>query len=251
MQGTGAVSRFDTTRWSVVLQAQGQGDDARGALESLCRTYRPAVLAYIRSRGHRDDAAEDLTQAFFASFLERGHASADPARGRFRAYLLGSIKHFLINADLKERRVKRGGRVRIEALDADAEDLAGSAPGGDDPERVFEQSWALAIIAAALRRLRREAQRAGKGELFDQLRDFLAEAPSESDYARIAGALQMRRNTVAVAVHRLRQRLRELVRAEVAQTAAGRTAFEAELRALRGALGDTIQPDPVEEATTP
>ena len=233
------MSRFDTTRWSVVLQARGQDGDARAALESLCRTYRPPVLAYIRSRGYPNDAAEDLTQSFFASFLERGHfAAADPARGRFRAYLLTAIKHFLINADVRSLRAKRGGGIRFETLD-DALEAAPAA--GEDPERVFEQSWALAIIDAALRRLRREAQSAGKGELFDHLRDFLAEPPTEADYSRVAAALQMRRNTVAVSVHRLRQRLRELVREEVAQTAAGREAFEVELRELRATLGDAAR----------
>ena len=93
------MSRFDTTQWSVVLGTQGSGDDARAALESLCRTYRPPVLAFIRSRGYSVDVAEDLTQSFFTQFLERGsYAKADPSRGRFRAYLLTAIQHFLIDA---------------------------------------------------------------------------------------------------------------------------------------------------------
>lgn len=239
------MSRFDTTRWSIVLQTRGESGDARAALESLCRTYRPPVLAYVRSRGYGGDVAEDLTQAFFASLLERGHfAAADPARGRFRAYLLTALKHFLINADVRSQRVKRGGRIRIEPLDAEAADLDPALAGGDDPERVFEQSWALAVIGAALRNLRDETKRAGKTELFDHLRDFLAESPTESDYARVAAALHLRRNTVAVSVHRLRQRLRELVREEVAQTASGRTAFELELRELRTALGDAARQEP-------
>lgn len=239
------MSRFDTTRWSVVLQTRGNDGAARGALESLCRIYRPPVLAYIRSRGYRDDVAEDLTQAFFARFVERAHyAEADPARGRFRAYLLTAIKRFLINAAIESGRVKRGGRVHFESFDATPADSASAPQSGEDPERVFEQAWALAVIEAALGRLRQEASAAGKLDLFDRLRDFLAEPPTEIEYARIADALGLRRNTIAVSVHRLRRRLRDLVRAEVAQTAADRAAFEIELGELRAALGVAGRAEP-------
>jgi RNA polymerase sigma factor (sigma-70 family) len=235
------MSRFNTTQWSVVLGAGGTGDDARAALESLCRTYRPPVLAYICSRGYSSDVAEDLTQSFFARFLERGdYAEADPLRGRFRAYLLTSIKHFLINTTAEAHTVKRGGRIQFESIDNKGADDNSLAPDGSNPEQVFEQAWALVVIDAALRRLRKEAQLAGKGALFDHLRDFLAEQPDEADYSRLAAALKLRRNTVAVSVHRLRQRLRELVREEVEQTAADHSAFEIELRELRGALGDAM-----------
>jgi RNA polymerase sigma factor (sigma-70 family) len=236
------MSRFDTTRWSVVLGTHGTGADARAALESLCRTYRPPVLAYISSRGYSSDVAEDLTQSFFARFLERGdYAEADPSRGRFRAYLLTAIKHFLINTAAEAHTVKRGGKIQFESIDdkgADGDSLPGD---GSNPEQVFEQAWALAVLEAALRRLREETKLAGKGDLFDHLRDFLAEQPDEADYARVAAALSMRRNTVAVSVHRLRQRLRELVREEVTHTAADRDAFEIELRELRSALGSAMQ----------
>jgi RNA polymerase sigma-70 factor (ECF subfamily) len=231
---------FDTTRWSVVLGAQGTGADARAALEALCRTYRPPVLAYIRSRGYASDAAEDLTQSFFARFLERAHhAGADPARGRFRAYLLTAIKHFLINATAEADAAKRGGGFQFESFDTGADD-GRTLCTELTPERVFEQSWALVILDAAMRRLRQEARDAGKQELFDQLRDFLTEAPDDADYARVAAAMNLRRNTVAVSVHRLRHRLRELVREEVSQTAAARADFEIELRELRDAFGASL-----------
>ena len=236
------MSRFNTTQWSVVLGAQGTGDDARAALESLCRTYRPPVLAYISSRGYRSDVAEDLTQSFFERFLERAdYAEADPSRGRFRAYLLATIKHFLINTAAETHRVKRGGRIQFESIDRRDADGDILPPDGSNPEQVFEQAWALAVLDAALRRLRKEAQLAGKGALFDQLREFLAEQPDEADYARVAAALNLRRNTVAVSVHRLRQRLRVLVREEVAQTATDRSALDIELRELRSALGAAMQ----------
>ena len=235
------MSNFDTTRWSVVLGTQGTGADARAALESLCRTYRPPVLAYIHGRGYASDIAEDLTQSFFARFLELGHyAQPDPSRGRFRAYLLTSIKHFLINAEVEAHRVKRGGRIQFESIDPNEADSVLPADA-NDPERAFEQAWALAVLDAALRRLRTETQLAGRGALFDHLRDFLAEQPDEADYTRVAAALNMRRNTVAVSVHRLRHRLRTLVREEVAETAADQGALELELRELRNALGEAFK----------
>src|SRR5574337_1655760 len=116
------MGRFDTTRWSVVLHARGDPAAARRALEPLCRTYRPPVLAFVRSRGYRPDAAEDLTQAFFVRFLERAwHSSADPERGRFRSFLLTALKRFLIDADAEAAALKRGGGVKFVALDDDTD----------------------------------------------------------------------------------------------------------------------------------
>ncbi len=232
------MGRFDTTRWSLVLRAQGSGGDERAALETLCRTYRPPVLAYIRSRGYSADVAEDLTQSFFARFLERiGHVDADPARGRFRAFLLTAIKRFLINASVEANTVKRGGRIRFESIDSETIDPEILLAVGETPEQVFERAWAQVVLDAALRRLREEAQLAGKRALFDQLRGFLTDIPDEADYARVAAASNLRRNTLAVAVHRLRHRLRELVHEELAQTTADHADFDIELRALRHALG--------------
>lgn len=235
------MSHFHTTRWSIVLQAKGNSQDARAALESLCRAYRAPVLAFIRGRGYRNDVAEDLTQSFFAVFLEReDYAAADPARGRFRAYLLTAIRHFLVNNTEAANTTKRGGRVSFESID-DVADESASLPVADGtPEAAFDQAWALVILNAALRRLRKEARLADKLELFDQLRDFLIEVPDDQDYARVAARLDMRRNTVAVSVHRLRRRLRELVQEEVAQTAADRSGLEVELRELRHAFGPAM-----------
>lgn len=228
------MSRFETTRWSVVLQARGEAASARAALETLCRTYRAPVLAFVRSRGYTADAAEDLTQAFFARFLERAwHSSADPVRGRFRSFLLTALKRFLIDADSEAATLKRGGAIRFESLDNES-DLAGEPQ--DNPETAFEREWARAVLNAAFRRLREEAVEAGKLQLFEQLSEFLVEPPDESDYARVAAALNLRRNTLAVAVHRLRHRFRELVRAELNETTTGRAELEEELRALRGSL---------------
>jgi RNA polymerase sigma-70 factor (ECF subfamily) len=219
----------------MVLRARGDPADARVALEALCRTYRPPVLAFVRSHVRVRDSAEDLTQAFFTRFLERAwHANADPERGRFRTFLLTALKRFLIDAQVEARTLKRGGDVRFEALDAADEGALGAVESPDD---VFEREWARAVLTVALGRLRLEAEQAGKLELFDRLSEFLVEAPDEADYAQVASDLGLRRNTLAVAVHRLRHRLRELVRDELAETTAGAHDMGEELRALRGALG--------------
>ena len=235
------MSRFDTTHWSIVLRARGSEEDARPALEALCRTYRPPVLAYIRGRGYPPESAEDLAQSFFTRFLEQAyHANADPARGRFRAFLLTALKRFLINSDMENHAQKRGGGMRFDPLSSDSGDFA-LADQHASPDAEFERSWAVAVLESAMQKLREEAERAGKTALFDQLQEFLTERPDEADYARAAEALGLRRNTLAVAVHRMRHRLRELVRDELAQTTLDRDELEAELRGLRAALGAAIQ----------
>jgi len=232
------MSRFDTTHWSIVLRARGSAEDARPALETLCRTYRPPVLAYIRSRGYPPDAAEDLAQSFFARFLEHAyHANADPARGRFRAFLLTALKRFLINSDLERNAQKRGGGMHFDALSSDSGDCALADQQQPSPDAEFERSWAITVLETALGKLRAEAEKSGKLVQFEHLQEFLTERPEEADYERVATALNLRRNTLAVAVHRMRHRLRELVREELAQTTLDRDELEAELRGLRAALG--------------
>lgn len=228
------MGRFETTRWSVVLRARGEAGEARAALEQLCRTYRPPVLAFVLRRGYAADAAEDLTQAFFARFLERAwYSAADPQRGRFRSFLLTALKRFLIDSDAEAATLKRGGGVRFELLDDDT----GCAGANDEaPDAVFEREWAHAVLKAAFARLRVEAEQAGKLELFQRLAEFLVERPDEAEYARAAEDLRLRRNTLAVAVHRLRHRLRDLVREELMETTSNRMELEEELRTLRGSM---------------
>jgi RNA polymerase sigma factor (sigma-70 family) len=232
------VNRFDTTRWSVVVSAGGEGDDARDALAALCATYHPPVLAYVRARvGEREDA-EDLTQAFFAHLLERRLAArADQGRGRFRSYLLTSLKHFLASEHERASALRRGGGALIlpgSALDS-------IAATTDGPEEVFEREWARTVLREALRRLGKEADAAGRAGLFTHLRPFLVEAPEEGEYDQVAEAVGLRRNTVAVAVHRMRERLRELVREVVADTAEDGEEIETELRRMRRVL----KPEPL------
>lgn len=236
------MNHFQTTRWSLVLAASSESAESRRALDALCRTYRSPVLIYIRRHGYSVDEAEDLAQAFFTRFIERAiHAHADPARGRFRAFLLTALKNFLNDAGDSARAAKRGGNQTVRSLDAPG--LEERLVHGDDfetPERAFERSWAHSVLQTALGRLSDEADAAGKAALFGQLREFLIERPDDVDYARVAGNLNLRRNTVAVAVHRLRHRLRALVCEELAHTAAGDDELEQELEELRDSLGAVV-----------
>ena len=234
------MTRFQTTRWSVVLQARENGEQARLALGELCRTYRAPIIAYLRRYTGRADEAEDLTQAFFASFIERAyHSRTDPARGSFRAFLVVTLKHFLNDATTRQRAQKRGGGVLFQPLDAlcESDDRGDSAP---TPDQAFERDWAQAVLRAAMRRLQAETAAAGKAALFDALCAFLIERPSETDYEHIASKLDMRRNTVAVAVHRLRQRLHALVREELTDTTADEAGLHGELNDLHPSLATAL-----------
>jgi RNA polymerase sigma-70 factor (ECF subfamily) len=236
-----SVARFDSTQWSLVLRAREDTPDARTALDRLCRAYRPPVVAYIRNRGYAADATEDLAQTFFTQFIEDAyHETADPARGRFRAFLLIALKRFLINADAEAHTLKRGGAISLRRLDDSQLNADQIALNGDGPEQAFDRSWAMTVLDKAMRKLRAEAEQAGKSVLFEQLAEFLTERPDEADYARASATLKLRRNTLAVAVHRLRHRLRELVRAELSQTTAAREDLEAELRELRSTLAGVM-----------
>jgi RNA polymerase sigma factor (sigma-70 family) len=227
------AERCETTRWSIVVNAAGDGANARDALTALCETYRPPVLAYIRARVRRGEDAEDLTQEFFAHVLERRLAArADPERGRFRAFLFTSLKNFLLHERERASALRRGGGVQV--LSGDVSELA--AGSESDPEEIFDREWARTVLREAVRRLEREAATAGRQELFTTLRPYLTEEPGEADYANVSAAQGLRRNTVAVAVHRLRARLRELVLEVIADTAEDSSEVDTELEHMRGAL---------------
>lgn len=226
------ADRFGTTRWSLIVNAGGEGPPARIALEALCRMYRSPVLAYVRAHStHREDA-DELTQAFFAYLLEhRLAARADRERGKFRAFLLTSLKHFIAGERERASAQRRGGGAQMVALD----DI--DPPSDDGPEQAFEREWACTTLGIAQSRLQQEAIQAGKLELFQRLSPFLLEQPGENDYQQAADALGLRRNTVAVAVHRLRSRLQEVVRSVIEDSSDGPGDAAAELRRLRAALG--------------
>jgi RNA polymerase sigma-70 factor (ECF subfamily) len=226
---------FETTRWGLILAARTSQADRREALEQLCRAYRGPVLAYVRRHAAGNDEAEDLTQAFFLRFVEGGfEQSADPSRGRFRMLLLTMVKRFLANARDHAQAAKRGGSAKPASLDGDGEIVA--VDPSESPERTFERAWALTVLDRALAKMRKESIESGKQALFARLKEFLIEAPDPAQYDRIAGDLGVRRHTVAMAVHRLRERLRTLVRREMAETVGDADSMDAEMTVLRSAL---------------
>lgn len=226
---------FANTRWSLILKS-GPGPDAGSdALEHICRDYRAPVLSYVRRAGYSAADAEDLTQEFFARLLERRwHARADPALGRFRNYLLTALRRFLSDARDYASTQKRGGGQQQVDFEIACQTL--STPSGESPEQAFTRHWMRTVLEHAIRRLRTEAREAGKVELFDRLVGFLAEPPDPSVYRSLAEELDMRPNTIAVTVHRLRQRLRSLVRLELLQTVADPDSLDEELRELRSSF---------------
>ena len=227
------MSRFQTTRWSLIASAATEAPThARPALEQLCRAYRPPVLAYIRRCGHAGADAEDLVQAFFLRFLERAwYADADPQRGRFRNLLLVSLRRFLADEHARDTAHKRNGRAH-----ADADALEALADTGETPEQAFDRAWLGTVLARALTRLQREWHDARKQAQFAQLAPLLAEGPDAGELQSIANQLGLHRNTLAVQLHRMRTRLRQLARLELLQTVDSREALEAELLELQGVL---------------
>ena len=231
---------FVTTHWSVVVAA-GRNDTARArdALARLCQTYWHPLYAYVRRLGHSPPDAQDLTQEFFARLLEKNYlAGADESRGRFRSFLLASLKHFLANEWDKASAQKRGGGQTLIPIDFNAAETSCCFEPADNttPEKIFERRWALTLLDQVLRRLRAEHVRDGKEKLFEQLKSTLTEASRSVAYAEIARRLDTTEGAVKVAVHRLRQRYREVLRAEIAETVASPGEVEDELRNLFAAL---------------
>jgi len=231
---------FVTTHWSVVLTA-GRSDTtrARAALEQLCRSYWQPLYAYVRGAGHSREEAEDLTQEFFARLLAHNSvARADPARGRFRSFLLASLKHFLANEWDKARAQKRGGGSSLIPLEFDTAETRCAQPvaPGDTPDRAFDRQWALALLEVVLGRLRREYRDAGREDLFLGLKETLSGGRAEIPYRDLGAQLGLSEGAAKVAAHRLRQRYRELLREEIANTVAGPEEVEEELRQLFAAL---------------
>lgn len=223
----------------MVSAGRSDSTHARDALEKLCHTYWPPIYAFVRRQGHSPHDAEDLTQAFFARVLAKNYfAHADRAKGRLRSFLLGSLKHFLANEWDKARAQKRGGGQRVIPMDAATlETSCGFEPADNvTPEKIFERRWALTLLDQVLRRLRQEYIHDGREKLFDQLKPTLTEASRTVRYAEIAARLDTSEGAVKVAVHRLRQRYRELLRAEIADTVADPREVEDEIRNLFAAL---------------
>jgi len=229
-------ARFATTQWSVVLAAGDQaGSHCAEALQTLCQTYWFPLYAYARQHGHQAQDAEDLTQTFLAKLIERNLAQvADRGRGRFRSFLLTSFKHFMADQRDRARTRKRGGQVRIFSLDFDtAETRYQREPGHDTTaEAIFERRWALTVLDTVFTKLRDQYAADGKSELFGQLKPCLTQAGSVIPYAELAVQLSLSEGALRVAVHRLRQRYRDLLRTEIAQTVADPSYVEDEIRHL-------------------
>ncbi|MCU0783667.1 MAG: RNA polymerase sigma factor [Verrucomicrobia bacterium] len=231
---------FATTHWTVVLAAGRKSTpQADHALEELCRTYWFPLYAYVRRRGHTKEDAEDLTQAFFARFLAKNYLEGLSAeRGRFRAFLLASLKHFLANEWDKSQRQKRGGQAVHLSLDWQTADTQFqiAATNEPSPDKAFDREWALTLLAKVIERLRAECAADGKLKQFDKLKVFLAAGKGALSHADAAKELGIGETAVRVVVHRLRKRYRQLLRDEIAQTLADPAQVDEEMQALFGAF---------------
>jgi len=229
----GAV--FVTTRWSVVLAAGlSAAAESERALSLLCRTYWYPLYAFVRRQGHSPEDAEDLTQDFFAHLLEKKMLGVvDQEKGRFRSFLLASLKNFLANDWDRQHAVKRGGSHAVISLDDEtAEDRYLREPFHDlTPEKLFEQTWALTVLETVLQQLRKEYTAAGKGHLFEALQDHLIGDESAS-YASAAAELVMKEGSVRMTVLRMRRHFGYLLRREIAHTVENSAELEEELRHL-------------------
>jgi RNA polymerase sigma factor (sigma-70 family) len=231
---------FVTTQWSLILCAGNTAStDASEALEHLCRTYWYPLYAYVRRKGHAPADAQDLTQDFFARFLGREYLKlVDRNRGRFRTFLLSSLNHFLVNEWRKTRTVKRGGTHQIVSLDERTAEGRYLAEPIDElsPDRIYEKRWAVALLEAVMMRLRDDYACTGKQPLFDTLKFHVWGDAKMESYNALSGQLGMSEGAVRVAVHRLRERFRDLLRDEVGRTVESPAEIDEELRELVATL---------------
>ena len=234
------AGRFATTRWTCVLAARdGTEGASRAALQTLCAAYWFPLYAFVRRSGFSPEDAADLTQSYFARFLEKGVLSeVRPQAGRFRSFLLATMRHFLANEWDRRRARKRAGDFDALSLDLAAAEgrFAAEALVERTPEREYERRWALVIVERALERLAVEARAAPLPERFESLKAFLLEDAERGDYSRTAQELAISEPALRVAVHRLRRRFAELLRAEIADTVVDPADTDAELRFLLAAL---------------
>ncbi len=237
-EGPGAVGQplFATTHWSVVVAAADQEKpEAAAALERLCRTYWYPLYAYIRRRGHSPEDAQDLTQEFFYRLLERSTlAAADRAKGRFRSFLLGTLKHFLADEQDKTAAQKRGGgRSIVSWEEVGAGERFAAEPADQlSPDKLFDRRWALTVLDQATTRLRDRYQTEGSRELFDALSCYLTREKAAPSYAETAARLGLSETAVASAIFRLRRCYYSLIRAEVAQTVSDPQGLQDEIHHL-------------------
>jgi DNA-directed RNA polymerase specialized sigma24 family protein len=233
MQYVQVSGSFIPTRWTLVLRANAASPEGRVALSDLCAAYYQPVFVFLRRTGFDADTARDHAHSFFAHLLQRGFAGPDPERGRFRSYLLGAVKYFVIGLQNHARREKRGGGMTHESLDAGVESsppLMIGDPTATPMAEVFDREWAVAVMNRAVAALAAE-HRGGRSAQFEALQPWLM-GDDAASHAETAKKLGMTEGAVKVAVHRLRKRFRELLRQEIAQTLDDDADVEDELRYL-------------------
>lgn len=229
MSADNAGPGFASTRWTLVLRAKSGDTAGQTALSELCEAYYAPVVAFLRFRASGEDAAREQAHAFFSCILAgRSLAGAEPSRGRFRSYLLGALRNFLADAHDRASAGKRGGGVAPLSLD---DPDAGEVPGDMPEQTAFDRQWALTVIARALSTIGSEWRAGGKEAQFETLKPALT-AGEGFELAAAAGRLGMSEGAIKTAVHRLRARFREIVKAEIAQTVPAESDVEDELRYL-------------------
>lgn len=232
--------RFPTTQWSrVVTAGSHDGTEAQQALSGLCQAYWYPIYAYIRHRGYKPEQASDLTQDFFAYLLERDlFAKADPARGRFRAFLRTVCARQLADRRDQDEAAKRGGGRSFVSIDPlDAERRYTREPADEwTPERIFDRTWALTLLDRVVERLRGEYDDAGRAAKFEELITLLTRDPASGNYSKTAERLGTTEGNVRVAVHRLRRHYGLLLREEIAATVGNAEQVEDEIQTLFAAL---------------
>jgi RNA polymerase sigma-70 factor (ECF subfamily) len=227
---------FRTTQWTQVSQAKGNTESGQRALAELCDAYYQPVVAFLCCEVGQADVARDLSHEFFAQLLGGGALqAADRGRGRFRAYLLGAVKHFLSHHRESALRLKRGGGVESVPIDDEA------ARGIPDerqlsPDLAFDRQWALTVVIRALEALRNECNREGSEEFFEQAKPWLMGDAMHGDQSALAAACGLSPTAMRTAVHRLKRRFRECVEAEVARTLEDPASGEEEMHSLFSAL---------------
>ena len=232
-------ANFPATQWSIILRAGGASSvPTHEALEALCRIYWPPLYAFLRRNGSDPHEAEDIVQGFLARLLERNDlASVGPDHGRFRSYLLAGLRNYLVSEVRRDSAQKRGGGAAVLSFDSEEAEssCSGVIAAGLPPDQAFDRRWAEMILERAVEALRREHFARGKSDFFETLKPSLAGDTTEH-HATWAHDLGMTPGAVTVAVHRLRARLRELVRLDVAQTVGSCEEVDEEIRNLLAIL---------------
>lgn len=231
---------FATTHWTVVIAAgRGRSREAELALEELCRTYWFPLYVYVRRHTPTREDAEDLTQAFFARFLEKNYLEKlSSQKGKFRAFLLAALKHFLANEWDRASTQKRGGGVMPLSLDWQNADARYQIEPVDNlsPDKIYDRTWAITLLQRVLARLHDENATEDKSRLFAQIKPFLTVGAGAVPYGEAAARLNLSEGAVRVAVHRLRRRYRELLREEISQTLSDTSEIADEMRTLFSAF---------------